>query len=259
MSIKEKAERFAKLHVKGQPLLLFNAWDAGSAKAIAAANAPAIATSSWAVAAAHGYEDGEILPIGLSETVIARIAASVDLPVTADIEGGYAEDDDKLAENAARFLDLGVIGFNFEDRVIAGTGLYEVSRQVGRIAAIRKMADARGLPLFLNARTDLFLNARQDHGTLMEEAKRRVHAYAAAGATGFFVPGLKDAAHIAAICAESPLPVNVMMMPGVPPAHELAALGVARVSFGPVPYIEAMAGLSASARMAMQGSGLAGK
>nr|WP_298098580.1 isocitrate lyase/phosphoenolpyruvate mutase family protein [uncultured Shinella sp.] len=252
MSIQEKAEKFAKLHVKGQPLLLYNAWDAGSAKAIAAAGASAIATSSWAVAAAQGYEDGELLPIGLSEVVTERVVKSIDLPVTVDIEGGYAEDSELLVQNVARFLDLGVVGLNFEDRIVAGTGLYDMDHQAKRIAAIRSVADHRGLTLFLNARTDLFLSASQSHDALLEEAQRRAHAYAQAGASGFFVPGLSDPGLIEAICEQSPLPINVMIMPGVPSIGELKALGVARISFGPMSYIENMAGLSAAAREATQ-------
>lgn len=250
MNTQEKADRFAKLHVKGQPLLLYNAWDAGSAKAMATAGASAIATSSWAVAAAHGYEDGEHLPIGLSEAVIARIAKTVDLPVTADIEGGYGESDEVLAQNAARFLDLGIVGLNFEDRIVAGTGLYDAKRQANRIAAIRRVADQRQFPLFINARTDLFLGDSQGHQALLEEAKRRSETYAEAGASGFFVPGLSDAGLIAAICEHSCLPVNVMVMPGVPAIGELAGLGAARISFGPIPYLETMARLSAAAREA---------
>lgn len=252
MTIQEKAEQFAKSHVKGEPLMLYNSWDAGSAKAMAAAGAQAIGTSSWAVAAAHGYGDGELLPIGLLEAIVERIAITVDLPVTVDIEGGYAEDNEALARNVARFIDLGVVGFNFEDRVVAGTGLYDIDQQVGRIKTIRKVTDQRGLPLFLNARTDLFLSASEGHDALLGEAQQRAYAYAEAGASGFFVPGLIDASLIKAICEQSPLPVNVMMVPGVPSIGDLIGLGVSRVSFGPMPYIDTMAGLSAAARKATQ-------
>jgi len=130
MNQAEKAVRFAGLHVKGAPLLLYNAWDAGSAKAIRDAGAKAIATSSWSVAEAQGYRDGEAIPIGFVERIVGQIAATIDLPVTVDFEGGYnGDDDDGLAGNVARLLDLGVIGINFEDRVVKGSGLYEISRQ----------------------------------------------------------------------------------------------------------------------------------
>src|ERR1700719_5261265 len=116
----DKAARFAELHGKGKPLLLFNAWDAGSAKAIVDAGAPAIAPSSWTIAEAQGYRDGEDIPLELAEQVIARIAATVDAPVSADVGGGYSEDNGKLADNVARLVAHGVIGINFEDRVAKG-------------------------------------------------------------------------------------------------------------------------------------------
>src|SRR5215831_17388312 len=126
MNQSEKAARFAALHVKGAPLVLYNAWDAGSAQAILEAGAQAIATSSWAVAEAQGYRDGEAIPVGLVEQIVARIAGTIDVPVTVDFEGGYSEDDGELADNISRLLDTGVIGINFEDRVVKGSGLYSV-------------------------------------------------------------------------------------------------------------------------------------
>src|SRR6266480_1761963 len=156
MNQSEKAARFAALHVKGAPLLLYNAWDAGSAKSILEAGAKAMATSSWSVAEAQGYRDGEAIPMELAEQMIARITATIDAPVTVDFEGGYSEDDDELAVNISRLLDLGVIGINFEDRVVKGSGLYSVERQARRIAAIRKAAEQKGIDPFINARTDVF-------------------------------------------------------------------------------------------------------
>jgi 2-methylisocitrate lyase-like PEP mutase family enzyme len=130
MNQSEKAARFAALHVKGAPLLLYNAWDAGSAKSILGAGAKAIATSSWAVAEAQGYRDGEAIPVGLVEQIVARIAGTIDVPVTVDFEGGYSDDDKVLAENVSRILERGVVGINFEDRVVQGVGLYAVDRVV---------------------------------------------------------------------------------------------------------------------------------
>ena len=160
----EKARRFEELHVKGTPVLLYNAWDAGSAQSILEAGAQAIATSSWSVAAAHGYSDGEDIPLPFVEQIIARIAATVDAPVTLDFEGGYSEDDGALADNIARLLDLGVIGINFEDRVVKGSGLYGIDRQARRIATIRKAAEKTNIALFINARTDLFLGEVEGSG-----------------------------------------------------------------------------------------------
>jgi 2-methylisocitrate lyase-like PEP mutase family enzyme len=246
----EKAKRFAELHVKGAPLLLYNAWDAGSAKSILEAGAKAIATSSWSVAEAQGYRDGEAIPIELVEQIVARIAATIDVPVTVDFEGGYSEADGELADNVARLLDLGVIGINFEDRVVKGSGLYEVDRQARRITAIRKAAEQKGVGLFINARTDLFLGQGRDPAQSVGEALDRAKAYAAAGASGFFIPGLLEDALIDRICEGVALPVNAMVMDGVPSADRLSQLGVSRISYGPIPYIRAMGALQQEAKQA---------
>jgi 2-methylisocitrate lyase-like PEP mutase family enzyme len=239
----KKAKQFAALHVKGTPVILYNAWDAGSAKTIVDAGATAIATSSWSVASAQGYEDGEDLPLPLAEQIVERIAAAVDVPVTVDFEGGYSDDDRKLASNISKLLDLGIIGINFEDRVVKGRGLYDIDRQAKRIAAIRHAAERKGVPLFINARTDVFLGNSGD----VDEALERAKAYASAGASGFFIPGLTEADHIRRIAEEAALPVNVMVMEGVPSNDKLAKLGVARVSYGPIPYIETMEALQKKA------------
>ena len=245
----EKAKQFAALHVKGSPVLLYNAWDAGSAKAIADAGAKAIATSSWSVAAAQGYEDGEDVPTDVVDAIAGRIAAAVDLPVTIDFEGGYSDDDAVLAENVGRLLSLGVIGINFEDRVVKADGLYSVDRQAGRIAAIRAAADKAGVPFFINARTDLFLGRGAPNlADSVDAALARAAAYAGAGASGFFIPGLQDEALIGRIAETASLPVNVMVMNGVPSIARLAQIGVARISWGPIPYIEAVGALGAAAR-----------
>jgi 2-methylisocitrate lyase-like PEP mutase family enzyme len=239
----KKAKEFAALHVKGTPLILYNAWDAGSAKTIVDAGATAIATSSWSVATAQGYEDGEDLPLPLAELIVERIAAAVDVPVTVDFEGGYSDDDRNLASNISKLLDLGIIGINFEDRVVKGKGLYDIDRQAKRIAATRHAAERKGVPLFINARTDVFLGNSGD----VDEALERAKAYASAGASGFFIPGLTEADHIRRIAEGATLPVNVMVMEGVPSNDKLAKLGVARVSYGPIPYIETMEALQKKA------------
>jgi 2-methylisocitrate lyase-like PEP mutase family enzyme len=251
MNQTDKGKRFAELHVKGAPLLLYNAWDAGSAKSILDAGAKAIATSSWSVAAAQGYGDGEAIPIELAEQIVGRIAATVDIPVTMDFEGGYSEDDGELAANISRLLDLGVIGINFEDRIVKGSGLYSVDRQARRIAAIRKAAEQKGIDLFINARTDVFFEHGEDAAQAVGEALDRAKAYTAVGASGFFVPGLVDDALIGQICESVSLPVNVMVMDGVPSNARLSELGVARISYGPIPYIRAMKALGQEARTTM--------
>jgi 2-methylisocitrate lyase-like PEP mutase family enzyme len=255
MNQSDKAARFAELHGKdGAPLLLYNAWDAGSAKAIADAGAPAIATSSWSVAEAHGYRDGQHIPVAFARQIVARIAAAVDVPVSVDFEGGYSEDNGELAENAGRLIDVGVIGINFEDRVVRGTGLYDIERHASRILAIHTAAHQRSIDLFINARTDLFLGQGRDPAGSITEAIERSKAYADAGASGFFIPGLQEEALIGQICEGVALPVNVMLMDSVPSIARLAELGVARVSWGPISYLQAMTALEEQARQALSPS-----
>jgi 2-methylisocitrate lyase-like PEP mutase family enzyme len=247
MTQAEKAKQFATLHKKGTPLILYNAWDAGSARVILGAGAKAIATSSWSVAEAQGYRDGEYIPLPLVEQILDRITSTVEVPVTVDFEGGYSEDDTVLANNVSRLLELGAIGINFEDRVVQGKGLYSVQRQAQRIAAARDAADKHGVELFINARTDLFFGDG-DPAELVRHALERAKAYADAGASGFFIPGLTDDALIKKISDNVSLPVNVMVMDGLSPAKRLAELGVARISYGPIPYINAMNALKDQAR-----------
>jgi len=247
MSQGQKATRFAELHVKGTPLTLYNVWDAGSARAVERAGASAIATSSWSVAEAQGYRDGEDLPIELARQIVERIVATVDVPVTADFEGGYTDDDAALADNVTRLLDTGIVGINFEDREVKGAGLYDAERQATRISAIRKAADMAGVALFINARTDLFLGQGNEPSATVDEAVNRSKAYADAGASGFFIPGLQEEALIARICEESALPINVMVMDGVPDNDRLAQIGVARISYGPIPYLHAMSAVQEQA------------
>lgn len=248
MQQKELAELLASLHVKGSPLVLYNAWDAGSAMAIRDSGSPVIATSSWAVAAAQGFGDGESMPFAFVEQVIARIASAVDVPVTVDVEGGYSDDPEVCAANVARLMGHGVVGINFEDRIVHRTGLHGVNVQCARIAAIRSMANARGVPLFINARTDLFLGTGIRPPEGMAEAKERAAAYARAGASGFFVPGLVDLDAIRELCDTTGLPLNVMAMPGLPDVHELVDAGVARISHGPAAYLLAMETIRHAAR-----------
>lgn len=237
MTYSNRARTFTALHQPGTPLVLYNIWDAGSAKAIADAGATALATGSWSVAAAQGYGDGEEIPLDLLLDVSARITDCTDLPLSVDFEGGFATDAQELTKNAKRLVATGAVGVNFEDQVIGGQGLYSVEDQVDRIRAMRA-ADA---DYFINARTDLFLKERDGarHADLVDVALMRAEAYAKAGASGFFVPGVIDAELIGRITASSPLPVNVMMRSGMT-LVDMAAVGVARASYGPGPYAKAM-------------------
>jgi 2-methylisocitrate lyase-like PEP mutase family enzyme len=242
----EKFELFAALHRPGEPVVLFNAWDAGSAKTVAEAGAPAIATGSASVAAAHGFQDAEALPLELALANAARVAAAVELPVTIDFEGAYGVEPGAVAANMKRLADTGAIGCNLEDQVIGGEGLYPVEAQAERIRAARS---AVGPDFFINARTDIFLKTKAATHEIaaIEEALARARAYAEAGASGFFVPGLVDPHQLAQICVASPLPVNFMAFPGAPAASVVAAAGVARISHGPYPYMLVMKALKQAA------------
>lgn len=251
-SIADRARALHALHVPGDPLVLFNAWDAGSARVVAEAGARAIATGSWSVAAAHGLGDGEQLPRAVALDNLRRIVAAVALPVTVDLEAGYGDAPAQVAQTVAEAIACGAVGCNLEDQRIGGAGLHAIEAQAARLRAARAAAQAASVDLFLNARTDLFLQAEAAaHAGLLDEALARASAYHDAGASGLFVPGLVDEASIARLCRESPLPVNIMVLPAAPPAARLAGLGVARISHGPGPYLLAMQALREGAAKAM--------
>lgn len=249
MTQADKARLLTSLHRPGDPLILYNAWDAGSARTVAEAGAKAIATGSASVAAAHGCHDAEALPLELALANAARVVEAVELPVTIDFEGAYAVAPDAVAANMARLARTGAVGCNFEDQVIGGEGLHAVEAQAARIRAARA---AVGPDFFINARTDIFLKAKPEAHDIakVDEALERARAYAEAGASGFFVPGLIDLDLLARVCTASPLPVNFMAFPGAPEAAAVAAAGVARISHGPFPYKLAMKALKDAASAA---------
>ena len=251
---KEKAELFTSLHVKGLPLILFNIWDAGSAKAIEQTGAKAIATGSWSVAAANGYEDGEKIPIELVLANLKRIVSSVALPVTLDFEGGYATSIAELKENIRTVINAGGIGINFEDRIVGGDGLHSIEDQSARIKAIREVSDDMGIQFFINARTDVFLETypAENDDAEVQQALDRARAYADAGASGLFAPGLRDPNLIKSLCDGTPLPVNIMVLPDTPPTQTMASLGVARISYGASPYRQMMAALKEASQTALE-------
>jgi 2-methylisocitrate lyase-like PEP mutase family enzyme len=247
-AVMSKFEDFAKLHVPGDPLVLFNAWDAGSAEAVAKSGAKAIATGSASVAMANGFGDGEEVPIELALANVARIVKAVDLPVTVDFEGGYAEGAGGLTANGRRLAETGAIGCNFEDQMVGTDRLYEIAEQAGRIAALRAGV---GDSFFINARTDLFLKTQTYDDALIDQVIERGKAFAGSGASGFFVPRLADPKQIERVVSEVPLPLNVVAFPGAPDKSVWANAGVARISHGPFPHRALMKQLEDMARAAI--------
>ncbi|MFG2791659.1 isocitrate lyase/phosphoenolpyruvate mutase family protein [Streptomyces sp. NPDC048419] len=228
--LRARALAFRSLHVPGTPLVLPNAWDITSARIVEDAGAAAVATTSAGLAWALGAADGDRLERAVALGAVARIAAAVEVPVSADIESGYARDAAGVASTIRAVIEAGAVGVNIEDALYEeGTGpLRPVAEQAERIAAAREAADAAGVPLFVNVRIDTFLRSAGG----VDETLERAAAFLAAGADGIFVPGAVDPGAVKLLVDGIEGPLNVMAGPGAPPVAELAALGVARVSVG---------------------------
>jgi 2-methylisocitrate lyase-like PEP mutase family enzyme len=224
-TLRARAIRFRDLHQGPGMLVLVNAWDAASACIFEKAGCTAIATSSAGVAASLGFADADI-PVALMLEAVARIASAVSLPVSADMEAGFGDTAGKVAETAKAVMDAGGIGMNLEDA--AG----DPALHVEKVQAVRRAADAAGIPLVINARTDVYLRQLGDPAGRFDEAVRRANAYRKAGADCLFVPGVRDAATIGRLTAAIDGPVNILAVPGAPPIAELQRLGVRRVSVG---------------------------
>lgn len=240
---------FRALHVPGDPLVLFNIWDAGSAKAVAEAGASAIATGSYGVAEAQGFKDGETFGLEDALTNLRRIVKVTDLPVTIDMESGYGASAEEVGRSVAMAREAGAVGINMEDRMPGASELTSIAAQSARIEA----ASASGL--FVNARCDAFRgHPAEEHGPeLVARVLERARAYADAGASGLFVPFTASRSCIAAICEGSPLPVNVLWAPAFGTRAQIAELGVARISHGHQPWAAAMAWLGEQAKAVLAG------
>lgn len=249
---KHKAELFQALHVPGKPVVLFNVWDAGSARAVVAAGAKAVATSSWSVANASGFSDGERVPLGLAIDNLRRIVGATDLAVTIDLESGYGDTLEAVGETVRRAIEAGAVGCNLEDSFPANGELRKPADQCARIRRARQTADAAKIRFFLNARTDLFFEKSADKhdSEMVAMAVERARAYADAGADGLFAPGLVNISLIGQLAKASGLPLNIMVDDSTPTLQVLAEHGVARVSYGPHPYLMAMKALEDAARAA---------
>jgi len=247
----ELFQRFSALHVPGDPVVLYNIWDVGSAQAVVRAGAKALATGSHPVASANGWPDGEKVPIAFALANATRIVEAVDVPLTVDFEGGYSVDPGMVEHNAALLAATGAVGCNFEDQVIGGEGIHPLPLQIKRIAAVRRGA---GDTFFINARTDMFLKAKPEaHDLAMADAAiERAIAFADHGASGFFVPRLGDLKLLERVCRASPIPVNAIAYPGAPTKAQWASAGVARISHGPFPHNALMKTFEDAARAAME-------
>ncbi len=246
----DKIATFRALHIPGDPLILFNIWDAGSAKAVAAAGAKAIATGSYGVAGAQGRADGEDFPLAAVFENLARILSVTDLPVTIDMESGYGADPAAVGASVGRARAAGAAGINMEDRLPGRNDLLPIAQAQARYRA------AADTGIFVNARCDVFRGAdvAKDGERLIAAVLERARAYADAGAGSLFVPFLLDPKCIGAICDASPLPVNILRGKGGPTHAELASLGVARISHGHQPWAAAMAWLTGQAQQVLSGA-----
>jgi 2-methylisocitrate lyase-like PEP mutase family enzyme len=247
---KEKAEVFRRMHDRTRILILGNAWDVASARVFEEAGFRAIGTTSAGVAYALGYPDGELIPRDEMIAAVGRIAQNVSIPVSADIEAAYAGELKGVVETIKAVIDTGAIGVNLEDAIHPTHGkLYEIPAAVERVRAAREAAVSAGVPIVINARTDVFLLGVGEANTRFDDAVRRANAYREAGADCLFVPGVRDAATIGALAKALNGPMNILAGPGTPPVPELQRLGVARVSVGSGPMRAAM---SVTRKIAME-------
>jgi 2-methylisocitrate lyase-like PEP mutase family enzyme len=227
-----RAEALRVLHTGPRMLVLPNAWDVVTARLVEDAGFSAIATTSAGVAWAWGYPDGERISRAEMLSTVARIAAAVRVPVTADMEGGYGATAAAAAETARGVIAAGAVGLNLEDGTPSGS-LMDLALHVERIRAAREAGESAGVPLVINARTDAFEVKEWDAGRRFTEAVRRANAYRAAGADCLFVPHVSDGATIGRLAREITGPLNVIAGPPAPPLGELERLGVRRASLGP--------------------------
>ena len=234
----QQADTFRRLHEGPEILVLPNAWDAASAAMMEDAGAQAVATSSAAVAWAHGYADGDILPIPTLLAALGEMSRVLKVPLTADIEGGYSDDLATVAETIRGVIDAGAVGINFED------GGRAPDLHARKIETVREAAAKAGVALFVNARIDVYLRALAEGEAALTETLRRAELYRAAGADGIFVPGPTDETLLETLAREIALPLNAMGRGGMAPADRLQALGVRRLSSATGPFRAAYAALA---------------
>jgi 2-methylisocitrate lyase-like PEP mutase family enzyme len=251
----DKAKRLLSLHHDGQLLVLPNVWSPVGARVLEAEGYPAVATASAAISASLGYRDGERIKRSTLIDLLVRIARSVDLPVTADIEAGYASSTSELEETVRQVVESGVVGINLEDSIKEGGNLRNVPEQCERIATVRRMADRLGVHLVINARIDAFLSAVfPDKSKALDEATARAAVYAEAGADCVYPIGPGDEPTVRALRDRISAPINILASPSAASLAVLLQLGVNRVSFGPFVFRSCLQQLVQIAR-ALSGAG----
>lgn len=230
---KTRAQTLRALHTGGKLLVLPNVWDVIGARVLEKTGFPAIATASAAIAESLGYADGENIRFETMLEILSRISKSVSVPVTADIEAGYANTIDELEENIARVIQTGAVGINIEDS-LADSSLRSIQEQCERLAAVRQVADAHDLDLVINARVDTFISSDQSsHAEKIEQTILRAQAYVNAGADCIYPIGPGDRATLDVLRARIAAPLNILALPNALGLTELESLGINRVSFGP--------------------------
>lgn len=253
MNQRESAEAFRKMHRPGDPVVLPNVWDAAGARTIASLGFAAVASSSAAIAYLEGFADGEAIGREGMLAGVARIVRAVDVPVTADMEAAYGPTIADAEATARGVIASGAVGLNVEDLEPATGALFEAEFAAARIAAIRAVSVRYGVPLVINARTDVYLADIGEPAGRLAETLRRAALYRAAGADCIFVPGIDDPLLIGEVCRGIDAPVNVLANASTPPLSELRKLGVARVSLGSAPYRRAITALRDLALAARDG------
>ncbi len=239
-ALREKAERLRALHAGPRILVLCNAWDAASARIVEEAGFPAIATTSAGIANSLGYPDGQRISREEMSEAVARITRAVAVPVTADMEAGYGPTPESAAETARTAIAAGAVGMNLED-ALEERNFIDIGLQSDRVRAAREAGERAGVPLVINARTDVYLAGIGSPAEQFDEAVRRANAYREAGADCLFLPGATDAGLIARLVREINGPINILAGPSTPHVGELERMGVRRVSMGSGPMRATMA------------------
>ncbi|WP_261304291.1 isocitrate lyase/PEP mutase family protein [Paenibacillus andongensis] len=228
-----KIQEFNALHESNEVLLLGNAWDLLSALSLEKAGFKAIGTTSWGVAQSLGYSDGEMIEFAIQLNVVKMIVDHVKIPVTADIESGYGKDDQMIVDNVLKLADLGAAGINIEDSLKNQAGLKPLDQQCHLLSKIRTALEKNGYQgFYINARTDTYLQNQNP----LNETIDRANAYVESGASGIFVPGLKEDDEIRAILSQTNAPLNIMSLPGLTNCNKLKELGIKRLSIGGALY-----------------------